>query len=461
MKSNATVFKMNQQRFLNIVALVFLLIAILISVKNYYNPLIYGLKNTPFGVKAYNNFVIFKNSFQHLLDQKQLFHPYRPEQYDVFKYSPTFALIFGLFSWGSDLIGLILWNSLNLLLPLYALQRIWNHFKKPNNKHLYFLVLMLLLESTTSDLNSQSNGLMLGLMLLTVVAIQKNQFSKAIVFIALSAFIKIFGLVLFGLFLIKPGILEWKKLLFSTIIVFALLFLVPLIVVDLDYLIQQYQEWLRLLRNDNSIFVKYSVMGWMMSWFSLTPNKSLVLVLGLIIQFIPVIFIIIRNYKQYSHFRVNESSTHLSTTSISNELFDVDSSKKSEILQNTQRKVGFYLSLYPRTFLEIWAFSWIVWVVIFNHMSESATFIIAVGGIVAFLKLISEWNKWIHIQLVLLFAFTILGPTDIYPPTWRFWIVDTAQLKVFPVILFWVTMILHLFHCQWRMDSPSQGKTQI
>ena len=440
MKSNATVFKLNQQRFLNTVALVFLLVAILISIKNYYNPLIYGLKNTPFGVKAYNNFVIFKNSFFHLLEQKQLFHPYRPAQYDVYKYSPTFALFFSLFSWGNDLIGLILWNSLNLLLPLYATQRIWNHFQILNSKKIYVLTLALLLESATSALNSQSNGLMLGLMLLAVVAIQKNQFSKAIVFIALSAFIKIFGLVLFALFLIKQGISSWKKLLFTTFIVFAFLFLVPLLVIDWNYLLQQYQEWFRLLRNDSSVFVKYSVMGWMMSWFSITPNKTLILVLGLITQFLPILLLFINKSYLFTQFSSNRSS-------------QIHSNKLNQIRSGWFTQCTSRCSLFPTKFLEIWAFTWIIWVVIFNHMAESATFIIAVGGIVAYLRIIPEWNKWIHFQLVLLFAFTILGPTDIYPPAWRFWIVDTAQLKVFPVILFWGTMILSLI----KMGNSQQS----
>jgi hypothetical protein len=432
MKSNASVFKLNQQRFLNTVALVFLLVAILISIKNYYNPLIYGLKNTPFGVKAYNNFVIFKNSFIHLLDQKQLFHPYRPEQYDVFKYSPTFALFFGFFSWGSDLIGLILWNSLNVLLPLFAIQRIWNHFQIPNSKIVYVLTLALLLESATSALNSQSNGLMLGLMLLTVIAIQKNQFSKAIIFIALSTFIKIFGLVLFSLFLIKPGISSWRKLLFTTLTVFALLFLIPLIVVDGNYLLQQYQEWLRLLRNDSSVFVKYSVMGWMISWFSLTPSKTLILILGLITQFAPILLLFINKFIRFAQFS-------------SNRFAQIHPNKRAPFAAGFSQLLSRgIIYQYPSKFLEIWAFTWIIWVVIFNHMAESATFIIAVGGIIAYLRIIPEWNKWIQIQLILLFAFTILGPTDIYPPTWRFWIVDTAQLKVFPVILFWGTMILNL-----------------
>lgn len=444
MKANASVFKSNQQRFLNTAALVFLLIAILISIKNYYNPLIYGLKNTPFGVKAYNNFVIFKNSFIHLLDQKQLFHPYRPEQYDVFKYSPTFALFFGFFSWGNDLIGLILWNSLNLLLPLFAIQRIWNHFQKPQSKIVYLLTLALLLESATSALNSQSNGLMLGLMLLTIVAIQKNQFSKAIVFIALSAFIKIFGLVLFALFLLKPGISSWRKLLLTTLAVFAFLFLIPLVVVDWNYLLQQYQEWLRLLRNDSSVFVKYSVMGWLKSWFSLTPNKTLILILGMVTQFLPILLFLINKSIRFSQF----SWKRFSQTQ-PNKLKQTRSGWFTPFLYRSYPP-------FPAKFLEIWAFTWIIWVVIFNHMAESATFIIAVGGIVAYLRIIPAWNNWIQIQLLLLFAFTILGPTDIYPPSWRFWIVDTAQLKVFPVILFWGTMILNLI----KMGNPQRSIVQ-
>lgn len=440
MKSNATVFKWNQQRFLNTVALVFLLVAILISIKNYCNPLIYGLKNTPFGVKAYNNFVIFKNSFLHLLDQKQLFHPYRPAQYDVYKYSPSFALFFSLFAWGNDLIGLILWNSLNLLLPLYAIQRIWNHFQILNSKKNYVLTLALILESATSALNSQSNGLMLGLMLLAVVAIQKNQFSKAIVFIALSTFIKIFGLVLFALFLIKPGISSWRKLLFTTLTVFAFLFLIPLIVVDWHYLLQQYQEWLRLLRNDSSVFVKYSVMGWLMSWFSIIPSKTLILILGLITQFVPILLLFVNKSIRFAQFNSNRSS-------------QIHPNKLKQIRFGWFTQFTSRCWQFPTKFLEIWAFTWIIWVVIFNHMAESATFIIAVGGIVAYLRITPEWDKWIHIQLILLFAFTILGPTDIYPRDWRFWIVDTAQLKVFPVILFWGTMILSLI----KMGNSQQS----
>jgi hypothetical protein len=448
MKTNASTFKWNQQRFLNVLALVFLLAAILISIKNYYNPLIYGLKNTPFGVKAYNNFVIFKNSFFHLLEQKQLFHPYRPAQYDVFKYSPTFALFFGLFAWGGDLIGLILWNSLNLLLPLFALQKLWNYNSKINRWGFLILMLALLVESTTSALNSQSNGLMLGLMILTLVAIQKSKYNQAVLFIALTAFIKIFGLVLFALFLVKPGLVRVRQLFFSTLIIFAFLFFIPLVVVNLDYLLSQYAEWLQLLQKDGSVFVKYSVMGWIISWFQYLPNKTIVLLLGLILQMLPAIAFLYRSKKKAKLFANSKAS-------ISNQPFSqINNNQVNSTSMHNWGSV--FKPSFPVGFLEIWTFSWIVWVVIFNHMAESATFIIAVGGIVGYLRLVENWNRWTYFLLILLFAFTILGPTDIYPREWRFWIVDTAQLKVFPVILFWGTMILHLFQCQWKNNAREE-----
>jgi hypothetical protein len=44
-----------------------------------------------------------------------------------------------------------------------------------------------------------------------------------------------------------------------------------------------------------------------------------------------------------------------------------------------------------------------------------------------------------------MFLTTELGPSDIYPRELRIWIVDTAQLKVFPCILFWSAMLYMVF----------------
>jgi hypothetical protein len=83
-------------------------------------------------------------------------------------------------------------------------------------------------------------------------------------------------------------------------------------------------------------------------------------------------------------------------------------------------------------------------VVIFNHMAESATFIIAVGSIVAFYLLIDKLTQVDVFLLVLVLLLTVLGPTDVYPRSLRFWIVETSQMKVFPVILVYLRMLQYL-----------------
>jgi hypothetical protein len=51
--------------------------------------------------------------------------------------------------------------------------------------------------------------------------------------------------------------------------------------------------------------------------------------------------------------------------------------------------------------------------------------------------------KILWVLLIFMFLTTELGPSDIYPKELRTWIVDTAQLKVFPCILFWIAIILY------------------
>jgi hypothetical protein len=53
----------------------------------------------------YNNYIIFKQSFFHLITRQDLYIHYPQEQYDLFKYPPTFALLFAPFSMLPDFLG--------------------------------------------------------------------------------------------------------------------------------------------------------------------------------------------------------------------------------------------------------------------------------------------------------------------------------------------------------------------
>ncbi len=375
-------FFQNQQWFL---PLLFLLVVIYATLRNYFLPTS-TIDGVHCGVTQYNNYIIFKNSFFHLLSQLNLYSTYSNEQYDLFKYTPSFALFFGLFTLLPNALGLFIWNLLNVALPILGFSQLLGLNKK--TKPIWLL--LLIPEMLTSVLNSQSNGLILGLMLLSLAAIQRENTLKAVVFICITGFIKIFGIALFAVFLLYPN--QLKKAILQAFVVLLILFGLPLIVTSFDTLRQQYFNYFDLLKNDGNTFVKYSVMAWLNTWFNLNIGKNIILLIGLIIQLIPL-------------------------------FFQSDYLRKNRI---------------------IYGFSWMIWVVIFNHMAESATYIIAVGAIMAYLALKDKLSIFHFIALFLLFFFTELGPSDLYPKYLRIWIVDTAQLKVFPCIVVWLMIFFEM-----------------
>ena len=375
-------FLQNQHWFL---PLLFLLVAVYATLRNYFLP-VSNMDGVDCGVTQYNNYIIFKNSFFHLLGQLNLYTQYTNEQYDLFKYTPSFALIFGFFAILPNALGLFIWNLLNVGLPILGFSQLLGLNKKTKP----ILLLLLMPEMLTSVLNSQSNGLILGLMLLALAAIQRENTLKAVVLICITGFIKLFGIALFAVFLLYPN--QLKKAILQAFIFMLILFGLPLIVIPFETLIQQYVNYFDLLKNDGNTFLKYSVMAWLNTWFHLNIGKNIVLAIGLVIQLIPLFF----------------QSNFL---------------KKNRI---------------------VYGLSWMIWVVIFNHMAESATYIIAVGAIMAFLAMKVKISNYYLIGLVLLFFLTELGPSDIYPKYLRIWIVETAQLKVFPCIVFWVLMLFEI-----------------
>jgi len=372
----------------------------------------------------YNNYIIFKQSFFHLIASQDLYIHYPQEQYDLFKYPPTFALLFAPFSMLPDFLGYSVWTALNLLLPVFAIYKLQGVSRRVKAA----MSALLLLEGFTSALNSQSNGLMLGLLLFAFVAMQNGRISQAVLFIWLTAFIKLFGVLFFAMLLVFPGAL--RKSLLRVPVIFVVLYLLPLPVLGWEGLQQQYASMFNLLAHDHGYFVKYSVMGWLQQWFGLRPNKNLILILGLGLQCLPLLVLIIKQ-----------------------KLW------RSGSLQQMNSKS-----------LERWQFlfaaSWLLWMVIFNHMAESATYVIAVGGaMLAFSQVKFMYNAdfesvkntqlddgrynlpWI-LAFIMLFLFTMLGPTDVYPKEVRFWIVETAQLKAFPCILLWGLTCIEMMRCR-------------
>jgi hypothetical protein len=326
----------------------------------------------------YNNYLIFKQSFFHLINHQDLYLLFPGEQWDLFKYSPTFALFFGLFAALPDWLGLMLWNLLNALVFYLGLKNLPNLSPKTT----LALLLFCGIEMMTSLQSAQSNALIVGLILLTFSQLEKRQYLWATLFILLTVYIKIFGIVAYVIFIFYP---KKERLIGYSLLWGLILLLLPLPVTGVGYLADLYKSWLRLLGEDHTSSVGLSVLGWLQSWFGFPFSKNSVLLTGMALLVLPLIRV-----KAYQHY-------------------------------------AFRLNLLA---------SVLVWIVIFNHKAESPTFVIAVAG-VAIWGFYQQSNPWHWALFLFALVFTQLSPTDLFPAGVREHWVSPYVLKAVPCILIW------------------------
>jgi len=359
------------------VVFLYLIVATVATIQSYYG---YIISPGPGGkiYANYNNYVLFKNSFFHLIRGKDLYIPYPEEQWDLFKYSPTFALLFGLLARLPDFIGLFIWNLVNTIPLLIAFRQLRGF--SANNK--VYALLFCLVELTNSLQNSQSNGLMAALLILTFTSLESRRYFLAAFILGISIYLKIYGGVGIVLYLFYPS----KARLFGyTIFWIILLAILPLLVIDFNQLVYLYKSWDILLKADRQNSTGLSVMGILLSWFHSKTSKNIIVAIGIILFFLPLSQI--RKYRYYD-FRLLALSSML------------------------------------------------IWIVIFNHKAESPTYIISVCGIAIWF--FTQTKTKINIILVLLaFIFTSIASGDLFPYYMKEEFIKPLQLKaLFSIIIF-------------------------
>lgn len=325
----------------------------------------------------YNNYVIFKNAYFNLKEGKNLYIHYPEKQWDLYKYSPSFAAAMVALANMPDWLGLLLWNVINVLLLFYGVR----YFIK-GPPHTIFMLWFIFNELVTSVINSQSNPMIAGLLVAAFTFFEKDKVHWAALCIISTFYIKVFGILACLLFLFYPH--KGRFVLWCAIwsVVIAL---IPLFFTSPDLLVLQYKNWLELLANDHSGSYGYSFMGVLHTWFGLNSGKDMLVLIGFISLLVPFIFI--KQFKDFQY-RLN------------------------------------------------WFVAMLIWLVIFNHKAESPTFIIAFTGIAIWL-FTSPKNKYITFLAVLAFVFTSLAPTDIFPLSIRQSFFEPYAIKAVPCILIW------------------------
>jgi len=334
-----------------------------------------------------NNHIIFTNSFFHLINYQDLYALYPSEYVDVFLYSPTFALLMAPFALAPVWLKPFLWSGVNSLGVYFAIKLLPIN----NNKNRVWLLYFIIFEFITSIQISQINALVAALIILSFVFFERKQVFIAAFFIALTFYVKIFGIGAAILFLFYP---QKPKFILSMIFWLAVFWLAPLIVVSFDQLIYLYKQWFsetmavhqsQQTGIDSNIANPLSVMNWLKTWFNISLPILAVQLTGAAILCIPLLKI-----KSYSNlnFRL------------------------------------FFLS------------SILIWVIIFNHIAEPASYIIAIFG-VAIWFLMEDKNKFSITLFVLAILFTSLSPTDLFPKYLRVHFVAPYLLKGVPCMFIW------------------------
>jgi hypothetical protein len=333
----------------------------------------------------YNNYVIFKDSFAHLLQGQNLYVLYPDEHWDLYKYSPTFAALMLPFAFLPNLAGLALWNVLGSMALFIGIWRLPLADERWRMAAAWFLALPML----QSLQNAQSNAHVAGLVLLAGGWLEAGGAVWAALAIALAFFVKVYGVVALAIAVMYPQRIKCGAWFAVWLLGLGLL---PLAFVGASQLLLLYQHWSALMTADQAAHTGVSVMGLVENWSGDSVPKTLIGFASLAVTLLPLV------------------------------------------------RVRAYSS---RTFRMVFLAALLVWMVIFNHKAEPNTFVIAVAGVAVWY--LAEPSTWLRNALALLvFVLTCLSTTAVFPILLRRSLIQPYSLRVLPCLLVWIAAVIEL-----------------
>jgi hypothetical protein len=353
-----------------------------------------------------NNFLIFRWSFLNLASGHDMYAAQPQHHTDLYKYSPSFAVLFAPFALIPFSISLALWDALNTLLLFFAVDRLL-----PRREAAIALALIYL-EVLRSMQRSQSNSLVTALVILAFLAFERRRQLGAAISIAIGAAVKIFPLAALAL-----AIFYARRMRFALLMVAAMVLVLalPLLVVSPAELAAQYQSW-RAIEAVDALSVGGGGGGGLY---------------GGVMQQLRLIFGV-----SWPNWPVQLAGTVLLMLPLARWRNWADAS-----------------------FLLSFLCALLVYMVIFNHQYESPSFVIAVTGIAIWF--VTTPRSWWHTTILVLTIIVVsISSTDITPKSWQQHFFVRYRLKTIPCTIAWLTMIWELLAFR-RLESGEARELDV
>jgi hypothetical protein len=328
------------------------------------------------GAQHNNNFEIFRTAWANLIDGRDLYGA-NPSHHDFYKYSPTFALLFGPFALVPFTAGVMFWNALNAGALYWSLGRALEPRPALAARAIVFL------DTVGAMQNVQSNALSAGLMIMAFSFLYNRHETRGALAIAVGTSIKIFPIVAGVFAVFRPYRLPRFALVSGAV---ALLFLAaPMLVVSPGNLIAQYRSWAAISSTD-ALTRGYSVMEQLHLWTRLDWPNWPVQLAGALTLLAPL--------------------TRISRLGVAR---------------------------YRLLFLA----SVLMFCVLFNHKAESPSFVVAAAGVAIWCVVADRsWLAWSAFALFL--VGTVLSASDAMPEALQESFFEPYRFKTIPVLIVWI-----------------------
>jgi hypothetical protein len=378
----------------------------------------------------FNNFLIFKYSFWHALNQLNLYIHYPNEYSDLYHYGPLFTLIIAPFAVIPSIwVAVFLWHLALAWFLWWAIQN-----STLPKKKLVFMIWFTAHEMLNALGMSQFNVATAAMILLTYTTIRRGQDMWAAFWIVLGTLVKIYGIVGLAFFFFaksRPKFVMW--LMVWTVVLIAL----PMPFFGIEYELGQYAEWCKSLsekadENMLSDFQNISLLG-------MVRKIGYAVTAGL-----PAYYEVFASAgKQY-----DATNWWVSTW---NDLWIIIPAMVYSALPWLRFKQ------YRSHSFQLMCLALVLMIVnILSTGAENSSYIIAMLG-VAIWYIAVPWKRSRLDLYLLIFCFflTSLSCTDIFPAYIRTYWIRAFSLKALPVVVIWMKLVWEMCTRDYREPNRS------